>query len=771
MRRVFDLLVQRVGGFHLLVLTILLVALTSVAWTLSQIVRGLDLELLATMTTAGALTGWLLARARLRGRVALLFAIVLASATAFVRVGQLGNKVIALLNASAQFMAQAQLGRVNSEPLMQAYALLGVDTFTLATRLESWLRAVTRGEPKSDLVALALVWSIGIWLVAAWCAWMLRRNRNAFFAFAPLLLSLGLVLAYTGFNALTMLPPLAAFLILLVVIPHRARQNRWEQVNVPAAQDLGIDLAFTAVPATLFILVVSAFAPAFSPEQIARWAREWGVSDTNRSTALSDSFGLIPAPRPTTVFDQATSPGLPRSHLLGARPELLRQRAFTIQTNAVNAENAAHYWLGSTYDLYTGHGWVTSALQLREYNAGERVPFETLPVGRTLQQTIRMENGNGLLYAAGNVVSVDHDYQIAWRMNQDLFAAQVQAQQYRVESRVGAFNENDLRAAGENYPGWIHAQYLVLPNDLPPRVLALARDLTATEATPYDRARAIESYLRAIPYTLDVPAPPGDRDVVDYFLFDLKRGYCDYYATAMTVLARAAGVPARVAVGYAAGKYDESTATYVVTEADAHSWTQIYFPEYGWVDMEPTSARAAFAYDASAEELESSLPEPPFENANGDSSTLNRTLANYSFVVPGMFAIFFLSAILFFIVDWIRLGRLQGEIALARLYERILRVARQLGLNVSASQTPYQVATLLENYFASPARPQRLNRAWQSTSTAVNQIIALYVETTYGAHAFSPQQRDTVIRAWLRARVFLWMAVGMRVIQQRVQNR
>jgi transglutaminase-like putative cysteine protease len=81
-------------------------------------------------------------------------------------------------------------------------------------------------------------------------------------------------------------------------------------------------------------------------------------------------------------------------------------------------------------------------------------------------------------------------------------------------------------------------------------VLALARDLTATEPTPFDRARAIEAYLRTYPYTLDLPSPKLDRDVVDYFLFDLRQGYCDYYATSMVVLARAAGLPARLAVGY-----------------------------------------------------------------------------------------------------------------------------------------------------------------------------------------------------------------------------
>ena len=81
-----------------------------------------------------------------------------------------------------------------------------------------------------------------------------------------------------------------------------------------------------------------------------------------------------------------------------------------------------------------------------------------------------------------------------------------------------------MRAAPATYPGWINERYLALPASIPERVLALARNLTATAATPYDRALAIEAYLRRFPYTLQVPPPPPQRDAVDYFLFDLKKG-------------------------------------------------------------------------------------------------------------------------------------------------------------------------------------------------------------------------------------------------------
>jgi hypothetical protein len=104
---------------------------------------------------------------------------------------------------------------------------------------------------------------------------------------------------------------------------------------------------------------------------------------------------------------------------------------------------------------------------------------------------------------------------------------------------------------------------------------------------------AIQDALRELPYSLDVPSPPPGREIVSWFLGDLRRGYCDYFATAMVVLARAEGIPARLAVGYATGDYDAEADTYVVTELNAHSWPELYFPGRGWVAFEPTPAQPA----------------------------------------------------------------------------------------------------------------------------------------------------------------------------------
>jgi transglutaminase-like putative cysteine protease len=112
-------------------------------------------------------------------------------------------------------------------------------------------------------------------------------------------------------------------------------------------------------------------------------------------------------------------------------------------------------------------------------------------------------------------------------------------------------NLQQLLTAGTTYPDWVTQKYLQLPNELPARV----REETAriikekSVSSPYEIAKVIEDYLRTLPYDLTVPSPPPGRDAADYLLFDSKRGYFDYQATAMCVMLRTQGVPCRIAVG------------------------------------------------------------------------------------------------------------------------------------------------------------------------------------------------------------------------------
>lgn len=149
-----------------------------------------------------------------------------------------------------------------------------------------------------------------------------------------------------------------------------------------------------------------------------------------------------------------------------------------------------------------------------------------------------------------------------------------------------------------DYPTGISETYFDSPRYSSPACTRPRQSLTANAATPYDKAKAIERYLRTYPYSLECQLRPRqNQDVADYFLFELKKGYCDYYATSMVVMSRSVGLPARLVIGYANEIYNARSAQYTIREADAHSWVEIYFTEVGWVEFE-THGRSIGTYPA-----------------------------------------------------------------------------------------------------------------------------------------------------------------------------
>lgn len=145
-----------------------------------------------------------------------------------------------------------------------------------------------------------------------------------------------------------------------------------------------------------------------------------------------------------------------------------------------------------------------------------------------------------------------------------------------------------LRSAGEAYPPGIQLLYLQLPKHLDPRVRALAEQIAGRANNPYDKSAAIEQHLRTnYAYTLQLPSTPS-RDPLALFLFERRQGHCEYFASAMAVMLRTLGIPARLVNGFRGGELNPLTGSYIVRARDAHSWVEAYFPQYGWIAFDPT---------------------------------------------------------------------------------------------------------------------------------------------------------------------------------------
>lgn len=155
-------------------------------------------------------------------------------------------------------------------------------------------------------------------------------------------------------------------------------------------------------------------------------------------------------------------------------------------------------------------------------------------------------------------------------------------------SQLPPLNRARLAAAGTDYPADIRDKYLQLPAAIDQRIAALAQTTTARVVTPYDKAAALENFLKTkYSYTLDLTGKPG-KDPLAHFLFETRAGHCEYFASAMTVMLRTLGIPSREVNGFLPGEYNDLGGDYIVRASDAHSWVEAYFPGDGWIVFDPT---------------------------------------------------------------------------------------------------------------------------------------------------------------------------------------
>ncbi len=451
-------------------------------------------------------------------------------------------------------------------------------------------------------------------------------------------------------------------------------------------------------------MVFTAFSPSVSIRSIVDFINRI-TSNTVNDDDLARSLGLEPQARrdgSIGILDSRQNGGLPNRHLIGSNEELGDQIVMIIQVQNLSdvnmeelkPEEQVYYWRGLTYDQYIGRGWASRDSTKIEYQPGENTLPGWPPTYQVIRQKVEfIEDLNGLLFSAGIPLSTDKKFEIAWRVQAsdqetfDIFGATIQADSYLTDSLHPRASTAELQETSQDYPVWIKNRYLGLPDNIPDRVIALARDITATEETPYDRALAIELFLRRFPYTLDLPQPPFDRDITDYFLFSAQRGYCDYYATAMVVLARAAGLPARLVTGYIGGYYDQNLDAYLVTADLAHAWVEVYFPDYGWIIFEPTGGRAEIDRPDN--------PIPKFSQgytASFDPLVPEKTGLQINWVLVGLAFLFGLPGIgiIGLLLDEQLLKRLPSKKLLPRIYRRIYRYAHWIGHTSHPGDTPYE---------------------------------------------------------------------------------
>ena len=481
------------------------------------------------------------------------------------------------------------------------YVLAGISSAQAAhmvlQRMVAWALASWQGQPSEDLLPFTFLLGLSLWLAFYYSAWLIYRAGRVWWAVVAPAIAL---LANTYYAPQSSAAYIVIYgfcgLLLVARVSVQGLMRDWRLAHIPHDHTIGDDFLIDALYVVLAVLVASWLLPPLTLEQSA--ARLWVRFEGPWRQVQRRWTQMFPTLSTSSHSDQATSL-FGDSLILGGPVRLPADPLFEVRMPSPSRMQSM------VYDLYDGRQWWSSAASIALLEPRDYPQVEPFAQRRPVQQTVTVMVSTRALLA----VPLPRAYslpvkseQVAFRLDKDTPALDIYAatsrralypgDSYEVTSAVSIATEDMLRQAGEEYPSWLPHVYMEVPASVPARVGELARRIAAGAGNPYDKAVAIQDYLRSLSYTLNVSAPPTGRDAVDYFLFDSRQGYCSYFASAMVLMARSVGIPARMAAGYAAPAYDARTGAYIITGANAHAWPQLYFPGYGWIDFEPTPAQA-----------------------------------------------------------------------------------------------------------------------------------------------------------------------------------
>jgi hypothetical protein len=469
-----------------------------------------------------------------------------------------------------------------------------------------------RNQPVKDPILFITAMLALYWFASLLSSYGLVRRANPWLP----LLSLGgmiLVVEYTvelyryikvtgGTYSLMYL----VFCLLLMGRVYFMRSRReWEQrggtVELEVGYDLGRGVLISAVVLALLAWNAPRFYNLFSSENPAqeRISREWQAFRDRINKATNS----LRSPSPMVVE------GYGNNMFLGTGGPLGDEVVFTVKPGDGEKVYGRIYWSARKYDNYVGNGqWVTSVAGAQDMGPGlSPLKYPDWEMRKELEFTFasRISLLQTLLYPA-EPITINREVQGVLLSNEDGevdFNALVMdpplraGEEYRVMSTVAQPSISAMRLADDEYPQWIQDRYLQLPENFSPRIAELALQVAGNEETPYDQAIAITQYLRrTITYSDTIPEPPRNRDPLEWFLFDLRSGFCNYYASSEVLMLRSLGIPARLVAGYAQGNWDPEKQEYSVIGKDSHAWPEVYFPNVGWVVFEPTVSQPMVSF-------------------------------------------------------------------------------------------------------------------------------------------------------------------------------
>lgn len=471
--------------------------------------------------------------------------------------------------------------------------------FLMLDKIGAWGReALVNGASRESLPFVLLMAAL-FWLLGYLAGWYSFRRRRIWLVLLPAGVTLFVNLYYYA-GARAMQPFIVVYSIaavLLLALSHAVEQEetwRLERVRFAASLRPAFILSGLGI-AAIAVLFAWQVATLMSSGAVQSWFGRLSQPYQEAMARVNRLFSTLqnPITRPADSYSDSLELGGPRN--LTEAPVM-----------DVVASPARYYWRASSYDQYDGRNWrSTLATEIDLSSNAATLPLTPYLARVPVRADFSLQRGTDAVYVPSQPIQagVPSRAVIENENNRTVELAHLKlnvlllpGNRYDAVGSMSAARVNDLRVAGEEYPAWL-GRYLQVPNTVSARVRALAVEITRNARTPFDKAAAIERWLRKnVSYDEKLEQPPAGVEASDYVLFSTRRAYCTYYSTAMVVMLRSQGIPARMAVGYAQGEPEMSTsdlsiATYHVRQRDSHAWVEVFFPNYGWVEFEPTSSQ------------------------------------------------------------------------------------------------------------------------------------------------------------------------------------
>lgn len=454
-----------------------------------------------------------------------------------------------------------------------------------------------------------------------------------------------------------------------------------------------------------------------------------------------------------------------------------------------SSNKQGQYLEAMSFDHFDGHTWTIGATnQVQQYDANVTMPLvvqgNVTPVTTTVTVVVPPQGAKPYIFAPDQpssfsvpILLYTNGFTTAWTQQTSMTANE----QYRVVSQEPVIVPQDIStiplplASPTSWSGdpsymLLRNIYLQVPTNLSPTVLATAQKWTRTATNAYDAMQQLVAHLsdpNIFTYSINNQPIPANIDAVSQLLLT-RRGFCTYYATAMTIMARQLGLPARIVSGFSPGQFDPARNIWQVNGDNAHSWVQVYFPGHGWINFDPTpgfsSGSAPVTKPTPVQTGTPTNPHPtvtpghptpgkqPTPSLGGSDTSANSAARQTFFLELSLtFLGISLLILLFAIYRYRERSFLEQKTLIAATFWRLSRLGRFSGITPRDSQTPYEYTRLLAERF-----PQAKTTLWH--------VAYLFVRERWGEPNQAPGPRDeqSLQQLWPRLRATMLRSLLIR---------